>query len=151
MISTLTRPVLPAASRTTAVSVWPPFATVVIQGIDTGPVSDVVSLATMSPSTSRLKVFDHPLAPLTQRTTQAVPATTSPPEGWVMATSSVSPAGGGGGGGAGSPVALLPETRMVRLARPVLPEASRTVAVSVCAPFGIDAHGSVTGPRVDVV
>ena len=39
---------LPAASRTTAVSVWVPFETDVVHGIDTGPLAEVVSLPTVT-------------------------------------------------------------------------------------------------------
>lgn len=40
---------------------------------------------------------------------------------------------------------------MMMLVRPVLPLASRTVAASVCQPFGTAGHASLTGPGVDVV
>jgi hypothetical protein len=56
-----------------------PSATAVVHGIDTGLVSDVVSLGTASPSTSRVNVLEDPPAPATQRTTQAMPPTISPP------------------------------------------------------------------------
>ena len=68
----------------------------------------------------------------------------------VRTTLSVSFTGGGGGGG-GDPVALLPVTLTVMLMLPVLPAASRTEAVTVCKPFESEVHGSVTGPRAEVV
>ena len=57
----------------------------------------------------------------------------------------------GGGDEGGGPVAELPVTLTVMLMLPVLPTASRTEAVTVCGPFGSEVHGSVTGPRAEVV
>jgi hypothetical protein len=37
------------------------------------------------------------------------------------------------------------------LVLPVLPAASRTLAERICVPFGSAVHGSVTGPRDEVV
>jgi hypothetical protein len=154
---TLELPVLPAASRTVAVTVWLPLdKPVVVHGIETGPRAEVVWLPTIAPSTLSVKALDDPLLPSTHITTQALPPTVAPPVGWVTATCSVPLAAGGGGAdaeaaGAAVPPALLTVT--LRLTLPVWPAASRTLAVSTWLPLATLAvfHGIDTGPVDEVV
>src|SRR5262249_38193626 len=155
-------PVLPVASRALAVSVWGPSATAdVVHDIDTGPVLDVVIVATVCDPTLSVQVFEPPDAPLSQSVTQLVPLTVAPLVGLVTYTPSVPVAGGGeggdgcdggGGGGAGAPPPpLLTLTFTVVVA--LLPDASRTVAVSGCVPLATTrvSYGIEIGPRLDVV
>src|SRR2546425_1065617 len=75
--------------------------------------------------------------------TVTVPLTVAPLAGLVKLT--VSGAGGGGG------VPLLATVTLID-AEPVLPVASRALAVSVCAPLGVsrESQSSVTGMLLDV-
>src|SRR2546428_10210355 len=75
--------------------------------------------------------------------TVTVPLTVAPVAGLVKLT--VSGAGGGGG------VPLLATVTLID-AEPVLPVASRALAVSVCAPLGVsrESQSSVTGMLLDV-
>ncbi|HEU4367811.1 MAG TPA: hypothetical protein VFV05_06210, partial [Methylomirabilota bacterium] len=62
----LVLPVLPAASRTLAVSAWLPLATLaVFHAIDTGPADVVVVVPTVCPFTLSVYTFDPVAAPLT--------------------------------------------------------------------------------------
>lgn len=156
MTLTLELPVLPAASRTVAVTVWLPLdKPVVVHGIETGPRAEVVWLPTIAPSTLSVKALDDPLLPSTHITTQALPPTVAPPVGWVTATRSVPLDAGGGAdaGAAGATVPLVLLTVTVRLALPVRPPASRTLAVSTRLPLATLAvfHGIDTGPVDEVV
>jgi hypothetical protein len=122
VIGMLLAPVFPVASRAEAMSVWLPLATVVVsQAIETGPRLDVVLDATVRPATVTVYVLDVPLAPSSHSVIQDVPLTVAPLVGWVIETRSVP----------------LPPfvTVTVAVAVAVALVASRTVAVSVWAPF----------------
>src|SRR5712664_3139346 len=86
-IAALLLPVLPVASRALTVSVCDPLATCVVShGIEIGPVLLVVVDATFWAPTLSVYVFDVPLEPPSQSTTQLVPLTVVPLLGWVMKT-----------------------------------------------------------------
>jgi hypothetical protein len=91
--------------------------------------------------------LEVPDAPSSHSTAQAVPLTVVPALGCVSATFSV-PVGGGGGGGGGVVVPL--ETVTDRVAEPVRPLESRTVAVSVTEPLGaVAVFQEKLGPAPD--
>ena len=107
-------------------------------------------------------MFEAPLCPSTHTVGHTVPLTVVPAVGSVMKTDSEPAAGGGGagagvgvgagvGGGAGdvAPLATLIDTLHV----PVLPVASRTLAVSICTPSddSVLSYGSEIGPALAVV
>src|SRR5262245_39283952 len=130
LIEMLPEPVLPVASRAVAVSVWGPLGTVAeSHGIETGPLLDVVVVATLRPATVRVYVLDVPLEPSSHNVTHEVPVTVAPLVGCVMKTPSVPVAGGGGGGWE------VFDTVTVAVAVALAFAASVMVAVRVCPPF----------------
>src|SRR5215831_12260659 len=153
---TLLLPVLPAASRIDAVSVWLPSATLVVfHGIVTGPVEAVCMVPTVLPPALNVYALDPAPAPSTHTIALWIPLTVTPLSGWVTHTVRPPLVGGGelGGGGVpgGGDVAPL-FTVTVTLLLPVLPAASRTDAASTRLPLAtlFVFHGIVTGP-VEVV
>jgi hypothetical protein len=105
-------PVFPVASRTVPAKVCVPFVSpCVTHGIDTGPRAVVVLVVIGLPSALRVKVFDAPLVPSTQSTTQAVPLTVADAFGCVMKTLRV--VGGGGGGGTSRAIPWMPSVALL--------------------------------------
>ena len=126
MRSRVATPTGPAASRTVATIAWGPLATRdESQGSVTWlPLALVV--ASVVPPIDSVKVRGPAAAPSTQMSDHTTPLTVAPAGGLVMNT----------------PL----RTMRRRVVAPTSPTASRTVAVSVIAPFGIErlSQGRVT-------
>lgn len=106
-------------------------------------------------------MFEAPLCPSTHTVGHTVPFTVAPFVGCVMKTDSEPAAGGGAGAGVGvgagvgagaGDVATL-ATLIDTLHVPVLPVASRTLAVSICTPpaDSVLSYGSEIGPALALV
>src|SRR5581483_7037614 len=123
VIGTLNDPVAPAESRTVSVSVWAPSATLrLFQAAVTGPLDVLVVVETLWPATASVNVREPAAAPLTHIVVHtAVPLTTAPLFGCVIAADSVPP----------PPPPVLFWTETARLAVAVAPALSRTVSPSV--------------------
>jgi len=142
-------PEAPLASCTVAVSVVAPFgvATVFQGSVTWTPGSFAVP--TVAPPARSVKTLPPLAAPSTQMLTHTVLPTVAPLVGLVMNTFSAPPDVGGGGGGGAPPLATV----IAIDAEPVLPLASRALAVSVWGPSATAdvVHGIDTGPVLDVV
>src|SRR6185436_9888048 len=116
--------VLPAASRATAVSVWLPFATVVVSHVT--PYGLVVSSAPrLAPSSLNCTPTTPMLSEAVAETASVVPDTVAPLAGAVIAT-------------VGSVVSALLTVTVTFVAVAVFPAASRaTVVVSQVTPYGL--------------
>src|SRR6185436_1289671 len=122
--------VLPAASRATAVSVWLPFATVVVSHVT--PYGLVVSSAPrLAPSSLNCTPTTPMLSEAVAETASVVPDTVAPLAGAVIAT-------------VGSVVSALLTVTVTFVAVAVFPAASRATAVSVWVPFATVVVSQVT-------
>src|SRR5947208_1891452 len=126
LTATCVDPVLPVESTARATIVCDPFGTFVVShAIDTGPRLLLLGVvATVSPLTVSVYVFDVLAVPFSHSTTHDVPLTVVPALGAVIARLSVSAPGGGG-------VGVVLDTVSVRGdVVAVLPAASVTVTLS---------------------
>jgi hypothetical protein len=122
---------------TVSARLWPPSATAVVSQAWLAEAPE----ATWAPSSVSVYVYGV-VPPLAAIPTVTVPLTVAPSAGLVNDAAR----GGGGGGG---PLAIVIGIEVA----PVLPVASRALAVSVCGPSGALAvlHGMETGPVEAVV
>src|SRR5947207_4723221 len=128
--------VRPAPSCTVRASVCGPSPTDVVFQLNDALVAEPELAKTRVPSTVSVKAIGVPLAPLADMPTVTVPVTVAPSAGAVNEAAS--------GGGAVPPPAFC--TLNARVVLPELPDASRTVATSVCVPLAtrVESHASVT-------